>query len=117
MAAAAFVDALFATGGVTPTAAERTAAVNAFGAGGAAGRAAALRSVAESGSLHQQERNKAFVLLQYFGYLKRNPNDLPNTNFDGYKFWLKKLDDNGGDFHKAEMVKAFIASDEYRARF
>jgi hypothetical protein len=117
LSAADFVNNLFATAGVTPTAGERNAAVAAFGAGGTAGRAAALRSVVESGSLHQQERNKAFVLLQYFGYLKRNPDNLPNTNFDGYRFWLKKLDDNGGDFHKAEMVKAFIASDEYRSRF
>jgi len=117
MAAGAYVDALFSTAGASPTAAERDAAVAAFGAGGAAGRAAALRSVAESSTLHQRERNKAFVLLQYFGYLKRNPDNLPDANFNGYRFWLKKLDDNGGNFIAAEMVKAFINSDEYRLRF
>ena len=117
LSAGAYVDALFSTAGVTPTADERNAAVTAFGAGGTAGRAAALRSVVESSSLHQKERNKAFVLLQYFGYLKRNPDSLPDTSFVGYKFWLKKLDDNGGNFVAAEMVKAFINSTEYRARF
>ncbi|HVF42860.1 MAG TPA: hypothetical protein VM936_07620, partial [Pyrinomonadaceae bacterium] len=86
LGAAAYVDALFATSGVTPTASERNAAVAAFGSGGVAGRAAALRSVVESGSLHSAERNRAFVLLQYFGYLKRNPDDAPEDkrNFDGF---------------------------------
>ena len=40
-----------------------------------------------------------------------------DTNYDGFNFWLTKLNDNGGDFHKAEMVKAFINSTEYRSRF
>ncbi len=35
----------------------------------------------------------------------------------GFNFWLKKLNDFGGDFHKAEMVRAFIQSSEYRNRF
>ena len=38
-------------------------------------------------------------------------------DFSGYNFWLAKLDSFGGDFHAAEMVKAFIASTEYRKRF
>ena len=46
--AAAYVDALFASAGVTPSAAERTAAISAFGAGGTTGRIAALRSVTDS---------------------------------------------------------------------
>jgi hypothetical protein len=40
-----------------------------------AARARALRRVAENSTLAQQEFNKAFVLMQYFGYLRRNPND------------------------------------------
>ena len=35
----------------------------------------------------------------------------------GFNFWLNKLTQAGGDFRKAEMVKAFINSAEYRARF
>ena len=119
LAAGAYVDALFATAEVTPTSNERNAAVTAFGAGGTTGRGDALRSVAESASLDQKETNKAFVLLQYFGYLKRNPDDAPEAklNFDGYNFWLGKLNENGGDFVKAQMVKAFLDSTEYRQRF
>jgi hypothetical protein len=113
----AYVDALFTTAGVTPTAGERSAAITAFGAGGTTGRAAALRSVVESASLDAAEKNRAFVLMQYFGYLKRNPNDLPDADFSGYQFWLSKLDEAGGDFVRAEMVKAFISSTEYRTRF
>jgi len=69
--------------------------------------------------LAQQEFNRAFVLMQYFGYLRRNPNDAPESglNFDGYNFWLNKLDSFNGDFVQAEMVKAFITSVEYRKRF
>jgi hypothetical protein len=115
--AAQFVDTLFSHAGVTPTAGERSAAVAAFGNGNTAGRAAALRSVAESQTLHNAELNKAFVLSQYFGYLKRNPDDLPDANFNGYSFWLGKLNEFNGDFVGAEMVKAFISSTEYRSRF
>ena len=112
-----FVDKLFSNATVTPTAGERNAAIAAFGSGNTAGRAAALRSVVESGTLHQAELNKAFVLSQYFGYLKRNPDDLPDTTFAGYSFWLGKLNEFNGNFVQAEMVKAFINSTEYRARF
>ena len=55
--------------------------------------------------------------MQYFGYLRRNPNDALDGNFDGYNFWLNKLDQFNGDFVEAEMVKAFIDSSEYRRRF
>ncbi len=117
MSAAAYVDKLFSTAGVTPTAAERSTATTAYGSGDTAGRAAALRSVAESQSLHQHEFDDAFVLLQYFGYLKRNPDEGRDTNFDGFNFWRAKLKQFNGNFVAAEMVKAFISSDEYRSRF
>ncbi len=117
MSAAAFVDALFNRAGVTPTAAERQAAINVFGGGDTAGRAAALRSVAESQTVRDTEFRKAFVLMQYFGYLRRNPNEGQDTNFDGYFLWLNKLNQFNGNFVDAEMVKAFISSIEYRRRF
>jgi hypothetical protein len=65
------------------------------------------------------EKNRAFVLMQYYGYLRRNPDDAPeaNLNFAGWKFWLDKLNQAGGNFVSAEMVKAFITSDEYIKRF
>jgi len=55
--------------------------------------------------------------MEYFGYLRRNPDDAPEANFAGYNFWLTKLNQFNGDYIGAEMVKAFIASSEYRQRF
>jgi len=76
-----------------------------------------VRSVAEDSDLRTAEFNKGFVLMQYFGYLRRNPDDAPDTNFDAYNFWLAKLNQFNGNFINAEMVKAFIQSIEYRQRF
>lgn len=80
-------------------------------------RAAVLRTVAEDPDLKAAEFNKAFVLMQYFGYLRRSPNDFPDSDFSGFSFWLGKLDQFNGNFVEAEMVKAFITSIEYRRRF
>ena len=118
---AQFVDALFAGAGVAPTTEDRALAVAEFG--GAANtadvnaRARALRRVAENVFLFGQEVRRAFVLMQYFGYLRRNPNDPPDADFTGYNFWLSKLNEFDGNYINAEMVKAFITSAEYRRRF
>ena len=80
-------------------------------------RAAVLRQVADNELLKQQEFTRAFVLMQYFGYLRRNPNDPQDVDFTGWKFWLDKLNQFNGNFVNAEMVKAFISSAEYRNRF
>ena len=112
---AQFVDALFTNAGVTPTTAERNAAIGEFGAAtnttDQAARARALRRVAENTAFAQAEFNRAFVLMEYFGYLRRDPDTA------GYTFWLDKLNAFGGNFVNSDMVKAFITSSEYRQRF
>jgi hypothetical protein len=80
-------------------------------------RAQVLRSVAENPALAQQQFNQAFVLMQYFGYLRRDANSGPDKDFSGYNFWLNKLITFNGNFRDAEMVKAFLVSTEYRGRF
>jgi hypothetical protein len=68
--------------------------------------------------------------MEYYGYLRRNPDDAPDNNFVGYDFWLDKMNrftlpgENVRDeavalrrVRRAEMVRAFIESDEYRQRF
>ena len=80
-------------------------------------RAEALRLIVEDGDFRQRELNGAFVLMEYFGYLRRNPDDPPDNNLSGYNFWLAKLNQFNGNFVAAEMVKAFIKSTEYRSRF
>ena len=116
-----FVNQLFTNAGVTPSTTDRNAAIAEFGSatntGDVAARARALRRVAENATLNTQEFNRAFVLLQYIGYLRRNPNDTPDSDYTGYDFWLTKLNQFNGNFVSAEMVKAFITSSEYRQRF
>ncbi|MFN2513497.1 MAG: hypothetical protein ABR568_19015 [Pyrinomonadaceae bacterium] len=111
-----FVDALNANAGGVLSQDERDQRVSEL-ASRAKSRAQVLRSVAEDSDLTRNEFNKAFVLMQYFGYLRRNSNDLPDLNFVGYDFWLIKLNQFNGHFVAAEMVKAFISSAEYKQRF
>ncbi len=118
---AQFVDALFTNAGVTPSASDRQTAINEFGSAtttsDTAARGRALRDVAENSILNTQEFNRAFVLMQFFGYLRRNPNDPQDIDYTGYEFWLNKLNQFNGNFVAAEMVRAFITSAEYRQRF
>ena len=121
MTPADFVDKLFTNTAITPTPTERMSIIDEFGgaptSAETAARARALRRVAENQVLTQQETNKAFVLMQYFGYLRRDPNAEPDTDHTGYDFWLRKLNEHNGNFVSAEMVKSFIVSSEYRQRF
>jgi hypothetical protein len=73
--------------------------------------------VADNAAFKQQELNRAFVLMEYFGYLRRNPDDPPDQNRGGYDFWLAKLNQFNGNYVQAEMVRAFLSSSEYRQRF
>ena len=113
---AVFVDMLNANTGGALTQAERDALVAGL-ASGALTRAGVLRAVAENAEFSRRETNRAFVLMQYFGYLRRSPAEPPDSNFSGLQFWLNKLNEFNGNYIQAEMVKAFISSDEYRRRF
>ncbi|HEX8337214.1 MAG TPA: hypothetical protein VF621_10830, partial [Pyrinomonadaceae bacterium] len=121
MTSAQYVDKLVQNAGVTLTAGERDALIAQLNstADVTAARASVLSAVAENPQLQQNEFRRAFVLMQYYGYLRRNPDDAPEPglNFGGWKFWLDKLNEFNGNFQNAEMVKAFISSDEYIDRF
>jgi aldose sugar dehydrogenase len=111
-----YVNRLFERIQVVPTAAERDALVAALDSG-AKTRAQVLLEIADNATFKRQQLNRAFVLMEYFGYLRRNPDDPPDGHLGGYFFWLGKLEEFNGNFVAAEMVKAFITSTEYRARF
>ncbi|HKY28523.1 MAG TPA: PQQ-dependent sugar dehydrogenase [Pyrinomonadaceae bacterium] len=126
---AQFVDTLFANSQVTPASTERDALVTAL-ANGSKTRPEVLLEIVENGAVYNRQYNSAFVLLQYFGYLRRNPNDAPDGDLAGFNFWLNKLNQFSlpgedmrdgtvahGRVKRAEMVKAFIRSIEYRERF
>jgi hypothetical protein len=119
-----YVDKLFETTGVAPTSNERQALINGLTQGNET-RASVLFKIVdgriEDGVLvlqtrygqlfYNQQLNPGFVQMEYFGYMKRDPDDA------GYAFWLAKLNQYGGNFVDAQMVLAFISSPEYRARF
>ena len=130
MTAEQFADKLFANAGALPTAAEREPVVAAYGVGNAQGRAAALTASLDTGAVYNRLYNPGFVLVEYFGFLRRDPDDAPDTDMSGHDFWLGKMDsftaagedarlepDAFGRIKRSEMIRAFIVADEYRKRF
>ena len=111
-----FVDTLNANTGSALTMAERNVLVGMLAANPDS-RGEVLRAVAANQEYSRRTTSRAFVLMQYFGYLRRAPNDPPDNDFAGFQFWLNKLELFEGDFVAAEMVKAFITSREYQVRF
>jgi hypothetical protein len=112
---AQYVDKLFETEGITPTPAERNELVDSLDhcsfTIGCPTRASVLRKIVEHQAFDPKVFNEAFVTMEYFGYLRRDPDP------QGFQFWLDKLNQFNGNFIEAEMGKAFIQSDEYRRRF
>ncbi len=72
-------------------------------------RGQVLRAVADSNEVLGAEFNRAFVAMQYYGYLRRTPEAA------GYNAWLTYLDAHPQDFRT--MVNGFMNSVEYRLRF
>jgi predicted extracellular nuclease len=73
-------------------------------------RSRALREAIEESGFQAAEYNQAFVLMEYFGYLQRDP------DAGGYKFWLNVLNNQEPGNYRG-MVCSFITSTEYQARF
>src|SRR5581483_8786324 len=73
-------------------------------------RQAALLQVVEDSSFFKREYNAAYVLMQYFGYLRRNPDDPPDNDFSGLIFWRDNLD-TWSDY--PYISRAFVESIEY----
>jgi hypothetical protein len=116
MTNATFVDTLNVNAGNPLSTAEQNQLVSDLD-GATKTRAQVVRAIAEHANLVSAEFNRAFVLMQYFGFLRRNPHDLPDVDYSGYDFWLTKLNQFNGNYADADMVKAFITSAEYRHRF
>jgi len=105
-----YVDTLISHTGVVFSISERNNLVESLNRGSLT-RATALRAIAENQRFVNSKRNAVFVMMEYYGYLRRD------YDASGYQFWLNKLNQFGGNFEQAEMVKAFISSAEYRQRF
>ncbi len=110
-APAIFVNTLFDTAGLVPYTAERQRLIAEMLAGKT--REQALAEVIEIPEFKQREFNPSFVLMQYFGYLRRDP------DAGGYQFWLDVLNNrlpNDASGYRS-MVCAFLTSLEYQNRF
>ncbi len=103
-----FVNKLFDTAGLASHTQEREQQLEAMTSGKT--RAQVLRDVIEISEFKQREYNPAFVLTQYFGYLRRDPER------SGYDFWLDVLNNRVPGNYRS-MVCAFITSAEYQRRF
>ena len=108
MAANAYVDALFANAGVIPTPEERASLILGL-VTQTMSRTSVLLQVVDNTQFKQREYNRTFVLMQYFGYLQRDP------DAGGFAFWLGVLNSQPANFRG--MVCAFITSAEYQRRF
>ncbi len=116
-----YVDKLCLHANLTLSPPERVSVIGEFGdattAADPGARGRALLRITQNLVFQAREANRTFVQMEYFGYLRRNPNDAPDNNFNGFNFWVNKLNQFNGDFLQAEMVKAFLNSLEYRSRF
>ena len=102
----AYVDGLLLTVGLPnhPTRNSWVAALT----NGSMTRAQVLRSLVESSEMYQKYYNEAFVIMQYFGYLRRSA-DI------AYLQWIQTMNQTGGDYRV--MINGFLNSAEYRHRF
>jgi hypothetical protein len=113
--AESFVDALIQTiktSSAADLSSQRAALINTYNTGSNtnASRSLTVRAAIEDANFKQAEYNPSFVLMQYFGYLRRDP------EVGGYLFWLNVLN-NGQPNNYRGMVCAFITSSEYQHRF
>ncbi|MFS8084404.1 MAG: DUF4214 domain-containing protein [Acidobacteriota bacterium] len=72
-------------------------------------KAEVLRNIVESQAVFDKFLNRGFVTMEYFGYLRRDPDTI------GFQNWVNTLDADPSNFR--HMIFGFIYSDEYRSRF
>src|SRR5206468_6790678 len=105
MTNAQFVNKLFDTAGLVPFTTERQQQIDAMAAGKK--RARVVGDVIEIQAFKDREYNPSFVLMEYFGYLRREP------DAGGYAFWLDVLTNRDPNNYYG-MVCNFITSAEYQ---
>lgn len=115
MTADSFVSALLQTTQQTfgvDLSSERSRLIDRYNTGQtlAQSRGSVMVALLENEELLRAQRNPAFVLIEYFGYLHRDP------DAGGYRFWLDVLNNREPGNYRA-MVCAFVTSREYQERF
>lgn len=112
MASERYVDALTSNARLTLVPAERAALIDGLNKG-ALTRGQVLLAIVKNHDFTHREENRSLVLLHYFGYLRRNPDDPPDKNLDGFQFWLREVEESG---EIGRLARAFMASGEYKEK-
>ena len=99
-----YVDTLLSTAGVTLS--SRQSMIDGLN-NAALTRAAVLRQIAESPEVATKYNHEAYAVMEYFGYLRRQPDAF-------YLDWIRVLDQTNDP---RGMVTGFVNSAEYRQRF
>jgi hypothetical protein len=73
-------------------------------------RSRVLRTLADNSAITDAAYNPSFVLMEYFGYLRRD------IDQGGYEYWLDVLNHGAAGNYRG-MVCAFLTSTEYQLRF
>lgn len=101
-----YLNALEANAEVTVT--NKQALIDALNAN-TMNRGQVLRNIVESQEVANRFFNRAFVSMQYFGYLRRDPDAV------GFQNWVDTLNTDPSNFR--HMIFGFLFSTEYRQRF
>jgi hypothetical protein len=107
-----FVDALIANARFTLGPAERAAFIEKLN-NGTLTRGQVLLAVVNNPDFAERESKRSLVLLHYFGYLRRDPDDAPDGNLSGFNFWVRELEVSGD---VGRLARGFMASGEYEHR-
>ncbi|HSS20909.1 MAG TPA: hypothetical protein VLL54_12615 [Pyrinomonadaceae bacterium] len=105
------VDQMYANIGIAPETSKRNALVNDLQAGNETSASVLLKVISDEAVI-QHERDPAFVLLHYFGFLRRDPDDPPDNSWNGFNFWRDELEKSG---EPARVTRGFMSSGEYEA--
>lgn len=102
---AQYVDRLVDNAGISIDPAERAAMVAEL-SNAQETRSTVLLKIVQHPGFIEKEKYRSFLLLHYFGYLRRNPDDPPDRDLSGFNFWLRSSD-------PARLSLAFRESPEY----
>jgi hypothetical protein len=102
---AQYVDRLVDNAGISIDRAQRVAMVTGL-SNGQETRSTVLLKIVQDPRFIEKVHYRSFLLLHYFGYLRRNPDDPPDRDLTGFNFWLRSGD-------PTRLSQAFKESPEY----
>jgi hypothetical protein len=105
-----YVERLYANAGLDADATRRDALAHAL-ASGTETRAGVLLQVVADPRFVEREQNRSYVVLHYFAFFRRNPDDPPDHGLDGLDFWVTDLERNQDP---GKITNAFKDSFEYK---